>query len=243
VPVNYEAPKTTDDAHKSSKTTHPAFAQIRASRVQGGTLLYGSDFQHQHFITLQICRSELHRDLSRDWHFAREELIDVSMSEAQWATFISTLNSGGGTPCTLTHIDRNAVPQIPYNPKRREQFDADLRDTLGLVESSLSELRDKINALPVSEKKRKELLSSVECAERNLAPNLSFVAKQFGEHMETVTEHAKVEIEAYVTGVVQRAGLQAIASNAPFLLTDNATSTDAAAVIEGTDPLNPTEAP
>jgi hypothetical protein len=245
MPVSYEAPKVAVEdgpGREQSKITHPAFAQIRASRVSGGALLYGSDFQHQHFITVQICRSELHRELSRDWHHARDELIDVSMSEAQWATFISTLNSGGGTPCTLTHIACKGVPQIPHNAKRRDQFNAELRETLGLVESSLTELRDKINALPVSEKKRKELLSSVECAERNLAPNLTFVANQFGEHMETVTEHAKVEIEAYVSGVVQRAGLQAIAGAPPILLTDSAISPDAAASSMTSDFLSTTEA-
>jgi hypothetical protein len=238
MPQSYEAPKTVSGDSRSSReetiTTHPAFAQIRASRVSGGAFLYGSEFQHQHFITVQICRSQLRRDPSRDWHFARDELIDVSMSEAQWATFISTLNTGGGTPCTLTHINCEGVPQIPYAPPRREQFQKELRETLSLVESSLTELRGKIDALSVSEKKKKELMESVECAERNLAPNLTFVANQFGEHMESVTSHAKAEIEGYMQAFVARAGLKALSQQeSPILIADQS-SPYAAAVQDST---------
>lgn len=61
------------DGHsgRESRITHPAFAQIGASRVSGSVNLYGSEFNHQHFITISIHRSELNRSLSRDWPFAR----------------------------------------------------------------------------------------------------------------------------------------------------------------------------
>lgn len=75
---------TQDDGPRGGHTVrHPAFASIRASRVSGGANLYDSDFQHQHYVTVSIMRSELHRTLSNDWHHGREELIEVAMSESQ----------------------------------------------------------------------------------------------------------------------------------------------------------------
>lgn len=65
-------------------TTHPAYAMIGASRVQGGSYLYGSEFHHQHFVTVSIRRAETHRSLSRDWFSGGEELIEVAMSEAHY---------------------------------------------------------------------------------------------------------------------------------------------------------------
>jgi hypothetical protein len=77
-------------------TTHPAFGQIGASRVSGHIQLYDSDFHHNAYMTISIRRSELHRSLNRDWHYGRDELIEVALSEAQWATFVSAPNIGSG---------------------------------------------------------------------------------------------------------------------------------------------------
>src|SRR3546814_14202860 len=84
-----EDPVETADPHgHGSRIDHPAFAQIAASRVRcaGGEILYGSDFPHQNFVSIRICRSSLNRDLSNDWHYGKDQMMEVNMSEAQWAT-------------------------------------------------------------------------------------------------------------------------------------------------------------
>ena len=193
----YENPITTNDEGPMGGTTstHPAFAQIQASRVQGQTFLYGSGFVHNGYISVTISRSQLKRSLSRDWFFGRNELIEVAMSEAQWASFISSMNMGSGVPCTISHIDRHQVPQLPNPPKETGQFDNELKERLGIVEDALKKLGEQINTMPVSEKKKKELLDSLGSAMRNLTPNLKFVSDQFGEHMEDTIEKAKIEVE------------------------------------------------
>lgn len=218
MPAAYEDPQTlpSKGANKDSVTTHPAFAQIKADRVNGDMLLYGSDFRHHNHIRITIARSELHRGLSRDWHFNREEVVEVALSEAQWATFISTMNCGGGTPCTLQHIQRQAIPQIPYHPNRQEQFSGDFKERLSVAQKALAELQQQIAATNLSGKAKEALIRQVEKATMNIDCNLDFVTKQFGEHMETVAEHAKIEVEAYTQATIQRAGLAAIASGAPI---------------------------
>ena len=44
---------------QETKLTHPAFGQVSASRVNGRTNLYGSDFSHNSYISLEIKRSEI----------------------------------------------------------------------------------------------------------------------------------------------------------------------------------------
>src|SRR5690242_14536561 len=69
---------------------HPSFGMIGLSHVQStGTVLVGSEFKHQNFITLTIQRAEHQRDLSREWWFGKERLIEIHMSEAQFVEFIA----------------------------------------------------------------------------------------------------------------------------------------------------------
>ena len=85
--------------HERTVYSHPAYAQIRASRVSGSTNLYASDFNHSHFMTVTISKSEHHRHLSNDWYHEKGQLIEIAMSESQWAHFISSANVGSGSQC------------------------------------------------------------------------------------------------------------------------------------------------
>lgn len=108
-----EQPVVTDKGDEEI-ITHPAFAQISASRVSGGTYLYGSDFQHHNYVTISIKLSESHqrKGSGRDWAFGREEILEVALSEAQWATFVSTMNVGDGVQCTLSRKNGSFVPGL-----------------------------------------------------------------------------------------------------------------------------------
>jgi hypothetical protein len=110
--------------------THPAYGQITASRVSSSprTLLYGSEFGHGHYIVVTIKGSELHRSVGRDWHMARDEIISVALSESQWATFLSTLNHGSGSCCTIEHVLRKQVPAIASKKDRHKQFGSEVND-------------------------------------------------------------------------------------------------------------------
>ena len=184
--------------HTDSVERHPAYAQIGASRVSGSACLYGSDFRHQHYVTISIHASELNRSLSRDWPFAREEYIEVALSEAQWATFVSAMNVGQGVQCTLNHLQGRSIPQIPEPPNRRDKFTREAADDMRQAVASLTELRQQIDALGVSKKAKDALLSTLHITERAMTDSLPFVAKSFTEHVESVTEHAKVEVNAYM---------------------------------------------
>lgn len=220
--VDYEEPKLekVDGPVHDTVETHPAYAQIGASRVSGHSYLYGSDFQHQHFITISISRSELHRGLSNDWSHALEEYIEVALSEAQWAAFVSSPNVGQGVQCTLRHKDMKGIPQIPAAKDRQEQFDTEMRVNVKEAREHIAKAVKMIENSKLSQKDKDKLLSELGMADRDISSSVGFIAEQFGEHMEKVTEHAKAEVNAYIQGTIMRAGLTALQAPAPFSLPD-----------------------
>lgn len=208
-----EPPKVTKDDSKSSGSdatvsTHPCYGQIGASRVSGGTYLYGSDYKHREYIQLRVSRSVMSRDISHDWPHARQEIVEVAMSEAQWAHLVSSLNVGEGALCTITAINNIQVPQLPEPAVTKDdQFEAEVLHRLTIVDDSLRELGESLAAVTMSTKSRDKLRDLLDTARRNLTPNLSYVAKCFGEHVERRVEQAKGEVAAHINNVVTRLGL------------------------------------
>jgi hypothetical protein len=201
---------------KQTVSRHPAFGQIGASRVSGSRALYASDFRHNAFMTIRIARSELRRDLSRDWHFARDELIEVALTEAQWATFVSAPNIGSGVPCTIQHIDRAMVPGLPDPASRVDQFRSEMEAKLAKGIDGLKAMLAEIDGLGLPKGKAAYLKGGIEALLRDLSSNLPFVASQFSEHMEETVEKAKAEVHGYMTQALQRAGLEALGGSLPL---------------------------
>ena len=221
MPIKYENPQVSEvnSAIADTVETHPAYAQIRVSRVSGSTFLYGSDFAHQHFLEITIAASELNRGLSEDRPHARQEYIQVALSEAQWANFVASPNIGMGTQCTLQYLQGVRTPQIPSAPKRAEQFKLELGETLKDAERFMNKLATQIENSTMSKTQKREMLSTLTQAVNNLSANVGFVSSQFGEHVEHTVEHAKIEVGAYLQAAVARAGLKALGiAEEPFRL-------------------------
>jgi len=204
-PIEQPETKTGRSPRDDSVTTHPAFAQIGASRVSGNTALYDSDFQHNHYMTISIRRSELHRGLNRDWHFGREEIIHVALTEAQWATFVSSPNMGSGVPCTIEYLNGQMIPRLPEPESRVEQFSEEMK-------ASLDNALDRLDNL-IAGAKTKAQAEEMRMLRQQLVSNLPFVAKQFDRHAETTVEKAKQEIHGYMTSLLQRAGLESLSGS------------------------------
>lgn len=220
---NIQEPELISDDPIHGKTYHhPAFGQISASRVTGGASLYGSDFEHRAFVEITISRSQLGRSLSRDWHFGKERLVSVRLSEAQWATFVSSLNIGSGVPCTL---DRVAGKQAPSIPLRTEQ-DIASSEVVERARSMGEKVTQTIDAIKgelgagISKKRCEEILAHLKSLEQDLNSNVEFYVDSFDKHMETTVEKAKIEVGAYVQSTLQRAGMESLGV-APISLLSN----------------------
>ena len=193
-------------------TTHPAFGQIGAYRTSGSTALYDSDFRHNQYMTIKISASELRRGLNRDWHFGKGEFVEVALSEAQWATFVSSPNMGSGVPCTIKFRDGEVVPNLPDPISRTDQFKGEMAERVAGMVAQVSAAIEQIDGMSLPKGKAQTIKDTLNSLQTNLRSNLPFVAESFDEHMEGTVEKAKQEVHGYMTGVLQRAGLNALAN-------------------------------
>jgi len=187
---------------------HPAYGQIRASRVSGYQSLYGSEFRHHNFVTITISESEMTRSLSHDWPHERRELIYISMSEAQWANFVSSLNQGSGTQCTVNHFNGENLPALPTPRPRSKDFAKEVHADMIKAQKKIDDALALIAKSNLSKKAQEELVSELTQAKANIGGNIEFVARSFDKHMEKTTEKAKIEINAFTTMTLQRAGIE-----------------------------------
>lgn len=210
----------------SKRYDHPAFGQIGASRVQGTRVLYGSDFLHQHFVTITISRSQLNRDLSRDWHFGGKELIEVHLSEAQWATFVSSMNVGSGVPCTIDHVLGEDMADLPMPRRNVDVVDRELTETMDKMNEAIAATYKAMESdigQSLSGAKRAKLLEHVHKLRRLVDDHLPFMAKSFRKSMENTVERGKIEVNAYAENLIVRSGLAALRGESPIQLGDGKT--------------------
>ena len=206
-----ESPTVTheDGAMGGTRLQHPAFGQIAVSRVSGHAVLYGSDFVHQHSVRLRISTSSLRRDLSHDWPFADREFVEVEMSEAQWASFVSSFNLGSGVQCTIRQRDGKMIPGFPLRDEASE-FDSEMSENSKVALTALNRAVAAVAEAKISKKDADRILSGISKAAQEIGVNSDYVQQRFGEHMEKRVHKARVEIDAYFHNVIRNAGLKAL---------------------------------
>ena len=205
-PVEPKVERTPDAPTHESTETHPAYGVVGISRWQGsGHRLFGSDFVHRVGLTLTIRKAQRHRSLSNDWVHGREELISITMSEAQWATLVSAVGQGEGVPCTLEYVNGKRVSVIPEPKETRvKQFGDEMKRRFDLIKAEVGALRQRI----IEGKGGKESLRLLDTIERGTVANTEFTAEQFDRHMENTVEKAKSEIAGHALrlGIVEGRG-------------------------------------
>lgn len=207
MPTKYEEPKVSGDDERQT-ITHPSYAQIQASRVTtGGISLYGSEFNHQHYVVIRIARSEVDRSLSNDWPHTREELIEVALSPSQWAEFVSSMNFGSGVQCTIQRVGGERVPQIPMPERKFDQFKKEASDADKETLNRIDALIEKVNDAKLGKNAKDEIVNELKIIRGRTSNSLVYVMEQFGEHMEKTVNKARMEISAYAQTILARTGL------------------------------------
>ena len=186
--------------------SHPAWGMVSASRVSHsppGAALFDSDMLHSHYVTVRISTAERHRDLNRDWLHGKQEFVEIAMSEAQWASFVSSMNVGQGVPCTITRREKEYdVPGFPHEPRLAES----MREVRDSAEEAIQKIQEAFAAY--QEKKNAANLRDLEYAIKNMPANMEFAAKSLGEHAENVVQRSRADIEAMVIQKAKQLGLE-----------------------------------
>lgn len=201
-----EIVEPTTDEHGDEQ--HPAWVLIGASRVSSsppGAVLFDSDIRHHHYVIVTLMRAERRRDLNHDWKTGRSYLFEIAMSEAQWASFVSSMNAGDGVPATLlldaTRDGDPHVPGMPYEPRLQVSMD-EVHDAASRAQEKVAEA-----FAAYKEKKTADNLRTLESAIRNMTANIDYAAESLSEHAENVVQRARADIEAFVVEKARRVGL------------------------------------
>lgn len=184
--------------------THPAWGLVGASRVSSGGLgasLFDSDIRHGHYVAVRLSRASRRRDLNRDYKHGEEQLVEITMSEAQWASFVSTMNVGQGVPCTIERIGMERMPGVEHEPRLAVSMDE-------VANASAKAIEEIQTAFEAYEKHRtKANRDTLKHAIANAPSNMQFAAKSLSEHAENVVQRARADVEAMVVQKAEQLGI------------------------------------
>ena len=192
--------------------THPSYGQIGFSRTEStGQRFYGSELSQRSYVTLEIKESETYRSLNSDKYHPGKNIVRLRMSNAQFAELITSFNRGVGTPCTIERIKDEGYT-LPEAESRKEVHSREFQERMEeFAKTNISTMNEILTlAKGLSVKRRGEIKRKLERINTEIASNIPFFADQFQEHMDTVVNDAKCEVEGYVEHKIRSAGLEAI---------------------------------
>ena len=190
--------------HSGHSETHPSFGCIQVSRCSGTVKLFGSPIpRHDHFIALRIHTAR--RDVwdAGESVSAKGGIIEVALSEAQWASLLSSLNIGQGTPCTITW--QRGIGLIPE--ALRPPGGTALQRAINRVHrhvSSLPErlrvLTDRVRALTgkLPKKHQQDIDNALQGAEQIVGSDNAFFLGLVQEELEKIVAAGEAELAGKV---------------------------------------------
>jgi len=221
---NRVEPVTIEDRSKSTpfedvEESHPSYAQLSFSRVSGGhSNLYGSAIKHQEYISLQIAKSVKHSSPYNETYYAYSSpIIEVHMSQAQFAEAITTMNIGSGVPVTLHSLRGEYFPKCPET-NQTQKINDDLDNKLNDFANKISKGQDRVNEIlrkkgAINKGERKEIKNIYDMLMQELRSNLPFLHECMTEAYEKTATSAKADIEAFYISAIHRLGKEALENN------------------------------
>lgn len=193
---------------------HPSFGKLTFGRSQGGdSVLFGSSIKHRNTIRMTISHAEYNRHTGYEFIFERGRILEAEMSPTQFADAISGIGSSTGTPITLKYIKGGEMIESPEFINKREQFESEFLRTIGGISKRLIDLEQQVKDKHLP----KWVSHEIEIIRSWLKSNAPFLAEQFDEQMDKSVTEAKGELEAYISGMVEKLGLEALREQTPLL--------------------------
>lgn len=202
--------------------SHDAYGLIHLMAPEGGDrTMFGSDIGHSRRLSISVSRAKLERNLSNDWiHTVGRPIIEIELSHAQFAQFITSPGNGSGTPCTIRYAPPVGTPTVEMPAIKNLETKAQTirREIRESSNKQVAELKRHVSAFgemleagKVGIKDAREIHKHLTWALQNLPANMEFVVAQGEEALEKAQSAAMIELEAYATSVAHRLGLQSIA--------------------------------
>jgi hypothetical protein len=203
-----------------TRTTHESYGTVQFSRRSGDRHLFGSAIEdHHQYVTLTISQAEVVQSddtLSEHVHpLLHQPVVQVSMSEAQFARAITSFGIGTGVPVTIDRIGHQQLEGPPRSPAsvRRvgEQAHRDIGSTRDTIGAMIAGIGDKLTVAKVSKKRHTEIMNELRGVARKLTGLADWVGEVVDEEVERGISTAAIEIDAMVTAARKQMGEAAVA--------------------------------
>jgi len=226
--------KNNNDPIGGYTETHPSYGVIGVSRVSGRGVLFGSEVQHQHFIKVTISEARRVVNPPREFVMSEQELVQIYMTDAQFAQMITSPNQSDGVACTINRcIDDSGKPWVTSyggrpDPPTPEHYTQKYKDVMGkragMISEHIAKAKTHIDALMNGTEKPtkgnlKALQDALHMAQMNFDKNIPYVMEEMSEGIEKKVSTAKSEFESYVAHSLQSKGLEHLSQQAPRLNT------------------------
>ena len=200
---------------ETNKEKHESYGMISLNRSYGSEqYLFGSSIPHDNVITLTIREGEVDRTLNKDWFSGKRRLIQVNMSESQFAELITSFGQGDGVPCTLREVMGERKEECPFENKRM-QFENEIKEHIEEIHSDTEKLIKEVAYL-FNEKKtlnkadKEKVIDLLNKINREIKSNTPFIMSQFNEQMDKTVKEAKGEVEAFTQNKMHSLALDAL---------------------------------
>lgn len=198
------------------KKSHPSQVQVSLSNTHSSAPapFYGSDVACNSWITLRVQTSDHERDLSNDWFFTKDLILELRMTPNQFTELLTTINTGGGVPATLTQMNNKAVPHgvipEPVVEPKQEIFLDEIDSVSTEVVSHFQHLQEMIESAKLTQKEKKEILSALATTRSKITTRLPFILEQAKEQLNKAVMAGKAAIDSFYTGVITRLGIRSL---------------------------------
>lgn len=195
----------------SVRKVHPSYGLISFSRCTCSSpqALFGSSIKHANPIRMTISHAKVDRHINHDWYHDDGNIVEVEMSQSQFAEAITSLNMGVGVPCTITFSERDGKIKPCDFENKAEQFEHEFAEKIagasdGLDEAikEISELFENRKSLRKSDKEK--ILKALQKAKMDVSSNAEYILSSFNEQMDKSVHEAKGEIESFMQNQITK---------------------------------------
>lgn len=179
---------------------HPSFGMLSFNRTHGGhSNLFGSSIQHNDTIHMVLKEGVVIRGLNDDRYVGEDEILEVEMSQSQFAELITSMNVGTGTPCTIKYLrGKGRINEADFINKR-QQITNEFKESMNERMSDAKEFYDEVKELFATKKSigkgdREMILRRLANVTQGMESSSKFIFDQFQNQIDKTITEAKGEI-------------------------------------------------
>jgi hypothetical protein len=167
---------------------------------------------------MRVNEAKICRELSNDFIIDGKEIIQVEMSQNQFAEAITSMGSQGVPVTIRRRADvEGRIEDCPFKDKR-QIFEQEFTEAQNACKSEYNELVGFVSKLfdekaSIGKKDREEILKQMSIVGGKIFSNQAYVYKQFNEQMDKTVTEAKGEIEAFFQNKINQVAQQTLVEN------------------------------